>query len=292
MPELPEVEITRRQIAPLLVGRTVAAVVTTASSPFFLTSPGTLRRRLSGRRFERLDRIGKYLLAGLDGGARLLLHLGMTGQVFAAGVRSLRLLSSTRGGALTPEGQAGGFVPDRHTHLRLHFDDGGPDVFFRDVRKFGRVELLAPGASSPRLERLGVDALAARAGDLAAAVRRRRAPIKAVLLDQSVLAGVGNIYADEALFLSSIRPSRPANRVTKPQCEQLLAAVQRVLHRSLETGGASISDFVQPSGEDGRYQDERLVYGREGEPCPRCHTPVVRTVIAGRGTHYCPRCQR
>lgn len=292
MPELPEVEITRRQIAPLLLGRRVAAVVTTAASPFFLTSPPTLRRRLSGRRFERLDRIGKYLLAGLDGGERLLLHLGMTGQVFAAGVRSVRLLSSTRGGALTPEGQADDFRPDRHTHLRLRFDDGGPDVFFRDVRKFGRVELLAPGASSPRLERLGVDALAARAGDLAAAVRRRRAPIKAVLLDQSVLAGVGNIYADEALFLSSIRPSRRAHRLTGAECERLVAAIQKVLRRSLQTGGASISDFVQPSGEDGRYQDERLVYGRAGEPCRRCHTPVVRTVIAGRGTHCCRRCQR
>lgn len=292
MPELPEVEITRRQIAPLLVGRRVAEVVTTAVSPFFLTSPRTLKRRLTGRRFERLDRIGKYLLAGLDGGERLLLHLGMTGQVFTAGVRSVRLLSSTRGGALTPEGQGDGFVPDRHTHLRLRFDDAGPDVFFRDVRKFGRLELLAPGASSPRLERLGVDALTAGAEHLAAAVRRRRAPIKAVLLDQSVLAGVGNIYADEALFLSSIRPSRRAYRVTNAERERLLGAIQRVLRRAIETGGSSISDFIQPSGEDGRYQDERHVYGRGGEPCPRCRSPIVRTVIAGRGTHYCPRCQR
>ncbi|HLA78282.1 MAG TPA: bifunctional DNA-formamidopyrimidine glycosylase/DNA-(apurinic or apyrimidinic site) lyase [Vicinamibacteria bacterium] len=292
MPELPEVEITRRQIEPLLLGRRVVRVTTTAPSPFFLTSPRTLRRRLTGRRFERLERLGKYLLAGLDGGSRLLLHLGMTGQIFAAGVRSVRLLASTRGGALTPEGQARGFIPDRHTHLRLSFDDSGPDVFFRDARKFGRVELLSPGATSPRLERLGPDALSAGARELAVAVRRRRAPIKAVLLDQSVLAGVGNIYADEALFLSSIRPSRRAYRVTGAECDRLLGAIQAVLHRSLETGGSSISDFVQPSGEDGRYQDERRVYGREGEPCPRCRTPIVRTVIAGRGTHHCPRCQR
>ncbi len=292
MPELPEVEVTRRQIEPLLLGRRIGRVVTTGPSPFFLTPPRVLKRRLAGRRCERLDRVGKYLLAGLDGGWRLLLHLGMTGQIFAAGIRSVRLLTSTRGGALTPEAQDGGFVPDRHTHLQLSFDDRGPDVFFRDVRKFGRVELLAPGLSSSRLGRLGVDALTAGAGYLAAATRRRRSPIKAVLLDQSVLAGVGNIYADEALFLSAIRPSRRAYRLTNAEGERLLGAIQRVLRRSIEAGGSSISDFIQPNGEDGRYQDERQVYGREAEPCRRCRTPIIRTVVAGRGTHYCPRCQR
>ena len=170
----------------------------------------------------------------LDDGNRLLLHLGMTGQLFGAGVSSVRLLSSTAGASLTPERQAAGFAPDAHTHLQLRFADGGPDVFFRDVRKFGKVQLLRRGETSPRLERLGEDALRVRAVALREATRHRRSPIKVVLLDQSVLAGVGNIYADEALFLAGIRPLRRAARLSLEDWRTLVtraAARAAPLHR-------------------------------------------------------------
>lgn len=291
MPELPEVEVTRRQIAPLLVGRRIARIVTTAPSYFFLTRPEVLRRRLRGRKIEKLDRLGKYLIAAVDDGQRLLLHLGMTGQLFAAGVASLRLLSSTRAASLTPEAQLERFRPDVHTHLQLHFGDSGPAIFFRDARKFGKVQLLRRGEASTRLALLGADALTGRASHLFGQTRRRRVPIKTVLLDQSVLAGVGNIYADEALFLAGVRPTRRASRLTREESARLVAAVKRVLRRSIVTGGSSISDYVQPDGRDGEYQDERHVYDRTGEPCRRCRTKVKRVVIGQRSAHYCPRCQ-
>jgi formamidopyrimidine-DNA glycosylase len=291
VPELPEVEVTRRQIARLLVGRRIARVVTTRPSYFFLTRPSLLRRRLRGRTVERLERHGKYLIATIDDGQQLLLHLGMTGQLFAAGAASVRLLSSTRGASLSPERQRGAFRPDRHTHLQLHFEDEARALFFRDARKFGKVQLLRGGEASRRLAQLGVDALRVTPAHLHAETRRRRVPVKTVLLDQSVLAGVGNIYADEALYLSRIRPTRPARRLSRADCARLVAAVKRVLRRSIVTGGSSISDYVQPDGSDGAYQDERRVYDRAGEPCLRCGARIRRIVIGQRSSHYCPRCQ-
>jgi formamidopyrimidine-DNA glycosylase len=162
MPELPEVEVTRRRIAPMLVGRTIRAVRTTPSSYFFLTPPKELGKRLIGRRFAELTRHGKYL--------------GMTGQLFTASARSVRLLSSTRGGALVPEAQAA-FVADAHTHLQLSFDDDAEDVLFRDVRKFGKVLWIARGADDPRLTKLGPDALTVTDTLLHAETRGRKAPI-------------------------------------------------------------------------------------------------------------------
>lgn len=251
-----------------------------------------LRRRLRGRTVERLERHGKYLLAVLEGGDRLLLHLGMTGQLFAAGVASVRLLAATRGAALAPEGQTPAFRPDRHTHLRLRFDDGGPAVYFRDARKFGKVQWLAAGQPSPRLSLLGADALLASGATLLAASRRRRVSVKTLLLDQSVLAGVGNIYADEALFLAGVRPTRPARSLARAECVRLARAVRRVLRRAIATGGSSISDYLRPDGSDGEYQDERHVYDRAGQPCRRCRAAIRRVVIGARSSHYCPRCQR
>lgn len=292
MPELPEVEVTRRKLVPLLVGRRIASVRTTEASYFFLTPPAALRRRLAGRRVEELTRLGKYLLARLDDGGCLLLHLGMTGQLFGAGVASVRLLASRRGIALAPEAQQAGFKPDAHTHLRLRFSDGGPDVFFRDVRKFGKVQWLSPGERPERLARLGGDALRVSGARLFAATRGRRAAIKTLLLDQAVLAGVGNIYADEALYIARVRPSRPSGRLTPGECGLLAAGLRRVLRRSIATGGSSISDYVQPDGQDGSFQDERRVYGRGGEACRACGTRIRRIVIGQRSAHYCPRCQR
>jgi formamidopyrimidine-DNA glycosylase len=177
------------------------------------------------------------------------------------------------------------------THPGRHFADGGDRVFFRDVRKFGKVELLERGAASARLDRLGIDALDVTGAELFAASRKRKVAAKALLLDQAVLAGAGNIYADEALFLAGVRPGRRAARLTRRECEGLADGLVRVLHRSIETGGSSISDYIAPDGRDGAYQDERRVYARTGEPCRVCGTPIKRRVIAQRSSHYCPECQ-
>jgi len=291
MPELPEVEVTRRRIAPLLVGRRVTRLHTSRPSYFFLTPPLLLRRGLEGREVRALTRVGKYLLAEIEGGGRLLLHLGMTGQLFTSGVASVRLLSASRRAALAPEQQAR-FEPDRHTHLRFRFEDGAPDVLFRDVRKFGKVQLLGPGEPCARIERLGTDALAVAGADLFGATRRRSAAIKTLLLDQAVVAGTGNIYADEALFLAGVRPARPAGRVTRVECERIAEALRRVMLRSIETGGSSISDYVAPDGADGAYQDERRVYARTDEPCHACGRKILRRVLGQRSAHWCPGCQR
>jgi formamidopyrimidine-DNA glycosylase len=291
MPELPEVEVTRLRIEPLLVGRRIEALHTSPDSYFFLTSPARLRRELRGCTLKTLDRRGKYLVGTTDRESRLLLHLGMTGQLFSSAAASPRLLSATARASLAPEEQ-GDFRPDSHTHLRFRFDDGGPEVFMRDVRKFGKVQLLAAGEASPRLDELGGDALELDGDRLFAAARGRKTPIKALLLDQRVIAGCGNIYADEALFGAGVRPGRRAARVTRRECAAVAAALRRVLARSIATGGTSISDYVAPDGRDGGFQDERKVYARTGAPCYSCAHPIKKTVIAQRGTHYCPRCQK
>jgi formamidopyrimidine-DNA glycosylase len=291
MPELPEVEVTRRRIEPKLLGRTITEVVTTKPSYFFLTPPKELAKKLAGRRVVQLQRLGKYLLAELDDGARLLLHLGMTGQLFTASARSVRLLSGTRAGSLDPDEQPG-FTPDSHTHLVLRFADGGEDVLFRDVRKFGKVRWLAQDSKDARLDKLGPDALTATGARLFEVSRGRKTAIKSLLLDQEALAGVGNIYADEALFRAGIRPGRAARSVTRQECERLAECVRAVLLRSIETGGSSISDYVQPDGTDGAYQNERRVYARTKEPCLVCQTSIKRIVIGQRSTHYCPTCQK
>ena len=291
MPELPEVETTRRRIAPLLVGRTIDAVQTTAPSYFFLTPPAALRRALGGRRVQALSRFGKYLVADLDDESRLLLHLGMTGQLFSSAVTSPRLLRVSERGILAPEAQQR-FTPDEHTHLRLHFRDAGPEVFLRDARKFGKVLWLVKGAHSERLDRLGIDALEATGEALFVASHARSVAVKNLLLDQSVLAGVGNIYADEALFGAGVRPTRRAGRVTRAECDRIADALRRVLLRSIETGGSSISDYIAPDVADGAYQDERRVYARTGEPCLACGTAVKRILLGQRSAHYCPSCQR
>ncbi len=290
MPELPEVEVTRRRLAPILVGRVIDRVDTTRDSYFFLTKPEVLKKRLAGRTVKALNRHGKYLLAELDDGDRLMLHLGMTGQLFSSAVTSVRLFSAKTRGSLPPEALPE-FKADAHTHLSFHFRDGGPSVLFRDVRKFGKVLLLEAGVDDPRLDKLGVDALSATGKLLFEAARARKIPIKTLLLDQGVIAGIGNIYADEALFLAKVRPGRSARRVTARECDLIVAAAKRVMKRSIETGGSSISDYVTPDGSDGGYQNERKVYARKGLPCLVCKTPIRRVVIATRSTHYCPECQ-
>jgi formamidopyrimidine-DNA glycosylase len=305
VPELPEVEVTRQRIGPLLIGRRIRSVVTTRPSYLFLTRPAVLRRALVGRAVRVLERRGKYLVARLDDGARLVIHLGMTGQLFSGHATSPRLLSAARRSALRQaeraarqgraeliEPQQRGFRPDAHTHLRLGFDDRGPDVFLRDVRKFGKVLLLGSGESHERLDRLGVDALELSGEALLAASRGRRVAIKALLLDQAVATGIGNIYADEALFRARLRPTRRAGKLSGRECADLADAVRAVLQRSIETGGSSIRDYVAPDGADGAFQDERRVYGRGGAECHACGARIRRVLVAQRSTHYCPTCQR
>jgi len=290
MPELPEVEVTRRRVAPLFEGRQIAKLHTTRDSYFFRTKPRALQRRLKQRTVQKLTRRGKYLIASLDDGSTLVLHLGMTGQLFGEGATSPRLLSATARASLDPERQES-FKPDAHTHMQFEFSDGGPRVFFRDVRKFGKVVWLAPNQEDPRLAKLGPDALKISVRQLARSLSGRKAPIKLLLLNQGVLAGVGNIYADEALFHAGIDPRRAGADLSSEACQALVKAIQRVLRRSIKTGGSSISDYINPDGTDGEFQDERCVYGLTGQPCSKCQSPIRRLRQGQRSTHYCPTCQ-
>lgn len=290
MPELPEVEVTRRRIEPFLVGRTVARVRTGPPSYFFLTDPAALRRHMRGRTFQTLERRGKYLVAHADDHARLVLHLGMTGQLFPHGTSSLRFLSATGRSSLLP-GEQVRFEGDQHTHLRVEFADDGPDLLFRDVRKFGKALWLSPGEDHARLQKLGPDALMIEGGKLFEACRGRQVPVKQLLLDQSIVAGIGNIYADEALFQAGIRPTRRAGRVRRRECDRLSLAVREILGRAIASGGSSMRDFVAPDGQDGQFQTERRVYARKGLPCYHCHAHIRRVVLGQRGGYFCPKCQ-
>ncbi len=278
MPELPEVEVTRQRLEPHWVGARIERVVVGAPSYFFLTPPRTLAARLLHRTTLALRRHGKHLISELDDGSRLLCHLGMTGQMFVA-----------------PESAAAKLV-DVHVHLQLTLARNARGarhvLVFRDVRKFGKVEWLAPGADATRIERMGPDALDVDARTLALALASRSIPIKSALLDQAVLAGVGNIYADEALFLAHVAPQRPARSLDEAECALLVKALRRVLGAAIRAGGSTINDFRHPDGGVGGYQQNHRVYGHEGAPCPSCKGPISRVVIAQRSSHYCARCQR
>jgi formamidopyrimidine-DNA glycosylase len=291
MPELPEVELVARYLRPHLLGRRIARIATTRPSYFFLTAPALLQKQLPKRSVTSLTRIGKYLIAGLDNQQSLLLHLGMTGQLIMASVNSPRLVTSKqkqlREGSTLAE-----FVPDEHTHLSVYFDDHGPRLYFRDTRKFGKVRLLGVGQSDPRLDKLGPDALTISTSDLVLASRSRRAKAKALLLDQTVLAGVGNIYADETLFSAGIHPERPANALSESDCAALAKAIRSILRKSIRAGGSSIDDYVHPDGSDGSFQTRFNVYDRKGEDCRRCNGKIQRIVIGQRSSHFCPNCQR
>ena len=215
----------------------------------------------------------------------------MTGQLFAAGAASPRLLSATARAALAPEAQLR-FRPDAHTHLCFEFEDGGPEVYLRDTRKFGKVLWLADGEAHPRLARLGIDALEVDGALLFAATRGRRVAIKNLLLDQSILAGVGNIYADEALFLAGVRPTRSAARVTRRECDAIASGLQRVLGaRSRPAGRASATTSRRTAATASIRASAASTRGAASRAWPAA-TPIARVVLGARSTHYCPRCQR
>jgi formamidopyrimidine-DNA glycosylase len=273
MPELPEVETVRRALAQHLVGRRVLAL---RAHPVRLREPldrETLAVELVGRRFVAARRRGKYLLLDTEPPGALLVHLGMSG----------RLLIETPQAAIAP-----------HTHLVLSLDDRR-ELRFVDPRRFGLVRWLAAGAEvdDPSLAALGVEPLDPSLPEvLPRLLRGRHAAVKALLLDQRLLAGVGNIYADEGLWRAGVRPTRPAGRLSAARVRRLAAALQEVLRDAVEAGGTTLRDYATPLGKAGSFRVALAAYGREKLPCLRCATPMRRSVIGGRSSFWCPRCQR
>ena len=270
MPELPEVETIVRQLAPRVEGRRLERVDVLDARWCRPLTPGELRGALVGRTVERLWRRGKYLVWEL-GELFLLMHLRMTGTLL-----------------YDPASPTG------HARARLELDDGHRLVVC-DPRRFGTAEL-APGPQAAEdflTARLGVEPLGPgfTESHLRALARGRRAPVKALLLDQRRIAGVGNIYADEALFRARIHPMRPAGRLTAAQLRELRRAVMSSLRAGIGAGGATIDDYRDADGVQGSFQDQFLVHRRAGEPCPRCGATIVKLVAAGRGTYACESCQ-
>ncbi len=272
MPELPEVETIRNDLRPLLVGRTLAAVrIHCGAERLAVTHPPReIERRLAGRRVEAFDRHGKYLLARLDDGRTWVLHLRMTGSLVHA---------------------PGDAPAGRFERARVDLDDGA-SLRLNDVRKFATWHLVDDAREA--MPRSGPDALSAdfSASWLHSRLTRRRAPLKAVLLDQSVSAGVGNIYADEACWIARIDPRTAAERVGPRRSARLHAALLETLQAAIGDRGSSFSDYRDGLGAEGLHQVRWHVFRREGEPCERCGAAIVKVRVAGRGTHLCAHCQR
>ncbi len=273
MPELPEVETIRSRLEPVLAGRRFERVVILDPLLTRPKPPATVAAALEGERVAAVRRRGKYLIFAFSSGRHLLVHLRMTG--------------SFRHGA------NGSLEDDPHRRAVVSLDDGS-DVSYRDVRRFGTWAVLEPGELDGYLEgKLGAEPLehGFSATVLARALAGRRAPVKAVLLDQRTVAGVGNIYADEALWLSGIHPARPAGGLDGEEVAALHRGVRRALRVGIARQGATLRDYRDPDGGAGAMQDELRVYGRDGKPCPRCKASVAKTRVAGRGTWFCPACQ-
>ena len=273
MPELPEVETVANGVHERVHGHTIRHVWTSGKPQTFKSSETEIEETLTGATILRVRRVGKTIVltvqrpspsATLEP-AEFLVHLGMTG----------RLLVSP------PD------VPlPRHTHAVLTLADAR-EIRFVDPRRFGRLSVRQEAYLGP-----GAEPLTITPADFAALFRHRRTPIKAALLNQSLLHGVGNIYADEALARAGIRPRRQAARLTRADLERLRLALVDVLTRAIELGGSSVSDYVDAEGIAGFFQLEHRVYAREGQPCQSCGTPIKKIVVGGRGTHFCPQCQK
>jgi formamidopyrimidine-DNA glycosylase len=274
MPELPEVETIRSRLAPRLEGRTFARVEIVDPRLTRPEPPEAIAAALEGERITRVGRRGKYLVFAFESGRHLLVHLRMTGNV--------------------EHPARGGLAADPYRRAVVTLDDGS-DVAYRDVRRFGTWALLEPGELEDyfAVRRLGGEPLehGFTTRTLARALEGRRAPIKAALLDQRAAAGVGNIYADEALWRAKIHPLRPAGSLDAAEIARLRKAIRAALEMGIARQGATLRDYRDPEGRRGRMQDEFRVYGRAGEPCPRCGTPIEKTRAGGRGTWYCPHCQ-
>lgn len=271
MPELPEVETTRRGLEPLMVGRRLTRVEVLDSRLVRPVDPGDVERLLTGNVVERLGRRGKYLLVEFDSDLVAVHHLRMTGS----------------------------FVdPDQpmpsHVRLRYWFEGLSGPIAYNDPRRFGTLDIGTREEIGAYLDaRLGPEPLdpAWTAADLHARLRGRSAPLKAVLLDQRVVAGLGNIYVDEACFLAGVRPDLSADRVSKPAAARLHAAIRERLEEAIAVGGSTLRDYRGVAGEVGGMQERFVAYGRAGLPCLRCGATMAGARIAGRGTSWCPRCQ-
>lgn len=270
MPELPEVETVRRRIEPVLTGRLFEHVDIHDARLVRPNKPAEVAAELAGERVEAVERRGKYLIVRFETGRVLLVHLRMTGS-----------LSHGRRGSLEDD-------PHRRAVVRL---ENGSDVAYRDVRRFGTWLLLEPGELAPYIDtRVGPEPLGPgfTTAFLARRLAGRAAPLKAAILDQRTVAGLGNIYADEALWRARLHPERPAGELTADEIAELRRAVRAALRRGIARQGADLGDGVYASGS---MQDEFHAYGRAGEPCDRCGMPIAKTRVAGRGTWFCPACQ-
>jgi formamidopyrimidine-DNA glycosylase len=274
VPELPEVETVRRYLAPVLEGRTFVHV---RIDDHRLTRPldrEDVGRELQSEVVAAVDRRGKYLIVRFRSGRALLIHLRMTGSVL--------------------HGRAGELPEDPHRRAVVTLDDG-TDVAYRDVRRFGTWLLLEPEEVESYVdERVGREPLgeAYKAKHLAEKLRGRKAPVKAAILDQRTVAGVGNIYADEALWRARIHPLTPAEALGPDEVKALHRGIRRALELGIARHGSTLRDYRAPDGASGEMQHEFKVYGRGGEPCERCGTPIYKIRVAGRGTWFCPACQR
>ena len=283
MPELPEVETVRRGLAPAMEGQVIARAQVNRPDlrwPF----PPNMAERLTGAQVLRLRRRSKYILADLDTDETLLIHLGMSGRMLISG---------------DPLGQ---FVhdhpaPEKHDHVVLDMENGAR-ITFNDPRRFGAMDLFATASAEqhPLLALIGPEPLGNSFDEtyLINSLARRNTPMKSALLDQKLVAGLGNIYVCEALFRSKIHPTRVARRVSKQRISKLVPVIREVLGDAIEAGGSSLRDFRQADGELGYFQHRFDVYGREGQPCrtPGCSSTIRRIVQSGRSTFYCPTCQR
>src|SRR5436309_7433381 len=274
VPELPEVESVRSRLAPALEGRELTQVRILDPRLTRPLDPDDVARELEGERVMAVDRRGKYLLVRFETGRALLIHLRMTGSVLT--------------------GQAASTVKDAYHRAVVRLDDGS-DVVYRDVRRFGTWLLVEPEELDLYLaRRVGHEPLerSFTTRRLEEALAGRRAPVKAAILDQRRLAGVGNIYADEALWRAQIHPLRPAGELTDAEVAALHRGIRAALRAGIARQGATLRDYRTPDGASGAMQHEFKVYGRTGEPCERCGTPIEKIRAAGRGTWYCPACQK
>lgn len=288
MPELPEVETVRRQLEPELVGRRIDSAEVLDARWSRPVPPATIEAALTGRTIENVGRRGKYLLVGLDGGSTLVMHLRMTGNLVLADPdqdAEERRFGMER---LYPASTSPAYL-----RAELAMDDGRL-LRFTDPRRFGHASVLGPAELDPYLDtRIGVEPLGdgltpELIGRIAAG---RTAPLKSFLLDQKGIAGIGNIYADEALHRAELHPLSPAGSMRAPHWEALREGIVEALEEGLRNGGASIDDYLDSRGEQGSMQDEFLVHTREGEDCPRCGDEIRRIVVSGRSTYFCSRCQ-
>jgi formamidopyrimidine-DNA glycosylase len=272
MPELPEVETVRRTLAPAVGGR-ISSVWTSGMGLHMARKPPAARlRKLVGARITAVRRHGKYLLLDTDHAESILVHLGMTG----------RLRIQSKADPRAP-----------HTHVVLGL--GTRELRFVDARRFGQFDIVVRGEERGHagLGALGPDALehGVDPDAMLAAARAKRTTLKAFVLDQSVIAGVGNIYASEALWRAKLRPTLRTQKLTAPAAVRLAAAIREVIERALDNGGTTLADFVDADGTAGENADYLWVYDRAGQPCMRCRTAIKRSVLQGRATYYCPTCQ-